>query len=66
MGKVRKGHGGRAHKTGSKGMSTTPASSGKVLYCENCGSTGHRNTREVRLCFGRGVITGVDYRWVKP
>lgn len=62
--KVRKGKGGR---TGMKGMSTTPASSGKVLYCERCCQTGmHRTVREVRTCHGRPVVLGVDFRWVRP
>lgn len=68
MGKVRKGSGGRIQKRrdGSKGMTATPQSQGKVLLCENCGRAGeHRNTREVRQCFGRQVMLGRDFRWVR-
>lgn len=66
-GKVRKGRGGRIQLGGSKGMSATPASSGKVLYCERCGTTGvHRNLREVAECWGvHKVMTGLNYRWVR-
>lgn len=37
---------------------------GKVIYCENC-SKNHRNVRGVRLCWGRHVVEGLHFRWVK-
>lgn len=62
--KVRKGRGGRS---GERGMSTTPAASGKVLYCEGCGTTGeHWGLPAVARCWGLNrVMTGVHYRWVR-
>jgi len=67
VGKVRKGSGGRVQRrNGSRGMSATPASAGKVLYCERCGLTDHRTIREVRQCYGHDVVVGRDFRWVRP
>lgn len=68
--KVRKGRGGRSgepRKSGSRGMSTPPSSSGKALYCEKCCQTGvHHTVAQVRECYGRGVVMGRDFRWVRP
>lgn len=37
----------------------------RVIYCENCGSTGqHIRVSEVRMCYGRGVADGRDFQWV--
>lgn len=37
----------------------------KVLYCEKCCHTNHTTVADVRRCYGRGVVMGRDFRWVR-
>lgn len=69
MGKTRKGRGGRVEMYDKeKKRPRTPKTSkaGQKLWCEKCRAKGsHGEVSDVVKCFGRHVIEGHDFFWVR-
>jgi len=39
---------------------------GKVMYCEKCGTTEHQMVKDIGNCYGGiYVVEGRDWRWIR-